>query len=498
MMQPQLTTAPVAAPGGQNFKGPQKTAVGDLEVGMFVAELDRPWLETPFLIQGFEIRHRSQIKTLMSHCRHVYVSRERSRMVGGEKTLAPAGIRAQIHDSKTDGNLYQVRRWGKPARQRLLRSRPAGGNVMPVEREHAAAREVYARVRIEIEEMLRSVSVEQMLDTERAQQVVAACAESILRNPNALLWMAKIKRRDEYIAEHSLDVCILSIAFGQHLGYDGETLQLLGLCGLLHDVGKMAIKPEILYKSSPFDPSEAEYVRRHTAAGYKLLAARKGLHKLVLDVALNHHERVDGTGYPRGLRGHEIAEFTRIISVVDAYDTMISGRSYAAMRTPYEAQKILYANRGTQFDEEITLQFIRVIGPYPPGTLVQLCNGMVGAVLAGRHKFRHLPTVVVVRDENGARIPPLTLDLSLTDRGELDKKFLIKKVLKDGECGVHLRNLRVESSSELTPSLHMTKIPEASGSRLNLNLSINSLLAPVVQRTGSPGRKVTCGQELVP
>ncbi len=447
MMQPGLTTC--APPGGGQLPGRlEKTAVGNLQVGMFVAELDRPWLETPFLIQGFEIRHQSQITTLMSYCRHVYVARERSRMVGGEKTLAPAGIRAVAQEAAKVGDIYQVRGWGKPVRQRQLRSQPAHVNLVPVEQEHGQARATYDRARCDITDILRSVSVGQMLDTERAEQVVAACAESILRNPNALLWMAKIKRKDEYIAEHSLDVCILAVAFGRHLGYSDSALQLLGLCGLLHDVGKMRIKPEILYKKEPVTEREAEYLRRHTEAGCQSLATHKGLHKLVLDVALNHHERVDVTGYPRGLRGHEIADFTRVIAVVDAYDTMISGRSDAAARTPYEAQKILYANKGTQFDEDIALQFIRAIGPYPPGTLVQLCNGMVGAVLAGRHKFRHLPTVLLVRDENGAPIPSWTIDLSLTDQGSLDKAFLIKRVLKDGDCGVHLDTLRVGTGGE--------------------------------------------------
>ncbi len=449
-MQPGLTTYAQPGSSGQIPEGLEKTPVGKLQVGMFVADLDRPWLETPFLIQGFEIRHQSQIRTLMSYCRHVYVARERSRLMGGEKTLAPAGIRSVAHDAAKAGDIYQVRRWGKPARQRQLRSQPAHVNLVPVEQEHSQARAIYELARTDVTDILRSVSVEQMLDTERAEQVVRACAESIFRNPNALLWMAKIKRKDEYIAEHSLDVCILAVAFGRHLGYSDSALQLLGLCGLLHDVGKMRIKPEILYKKEPFTEREAEYLRRHTEAGYQSLAAHKGLHKLVLDVALNHHERVDGTGYPRGLRGHEIAEFTRIIAVLDAYDTMISGRSYAAARTPYEAQKILYANKGTQFDEDIALQFIRAIGPYPPGTLVQLCNGMVGAVLSGRHKFRHLPTVLVVRDENGAPIPSQIIDLSQTDKGSLDKTFLIKRVLKDGDCGVHLDTLRVETGDALS------------------------------------------------
>ncbi len=462
-MQPGLTTC--AAPGTdtQIPNGLEKTAVGKLEVGMFVAQLDRPWLESPFLIHGFEIRHRSQIRTLMSHCRHVYVARGRSRMVGGEKTLAPAGIRCVVQANEKVGNLYQVRRWGKPARQRQLRSQSAQVNSVPVEKEHGPARAIYDQACTDIANLLRSVSVGQMLDTDRAEQVVMACTDSILRNPNAMLWMAKIKRKDEYIAEHSLDVCIMAVAFGRHLGYSDSALQLLGLCGLLHDVGKMRIKPEILYKKEPFTEHEAEYLRRHTEAGYQSLGTQKGLHKLVLDVALNHHERVDGTGYPRGLRGHEIAEFTRVISVLDAYDTMISGRPYAAARTPYEAQKIIYANKGTQFDEDIALQFIRAIGPYPPGTIVQLCNGMVGAVLSGRHKFRHLPTVLVVRDENGAPIPSRSIDLSLTDQGGLDKTFLIKRVLKDGDCGIHLNALRVETAGEQVTVDPGQQIPRVQG-----------------------------------
>lgn len=171
-MQLGLTTCARPGVGAQIFNGLEKTAVGALEVGMFVAELNRPWLETPFLIQGFEIRHQSQIRILMSHCRHVYVARERSRMVGGEKTLAPAGIRCVVHHTEKVGELYQVRRWGKPARQRPLRSQPAHVNSVPVEKEHGPVRTIYDQARTDIADLLCSVSVGQMLDTDRAEQVV--------------------------------------------------------------------------------------------------------------------------------------------------------------------------------------------------------------------------------------------------------------------------------------------------------------------------------------
>lgn len=232
-------------------------------------------------------------------------------------------------------------------------------------------------------------------------------------------------------------------AFGRHLNFEEKELKKLGLCGLLHDVGKMKIPPEILDKPGVLTEDEFSIMQDHTVAGHKLLSEEEGVLPLAVDVVLNHHERPDGSGYPRGLSEDEISEYAKIISVVDAYDAMTSDRCYSRAKSPVDAQKILYENRGKQFDEDCALQFMQAIGPYPPGTWVELHNEMVGIVLAGRRKFRHLPSVILVLDKDKQRVEQKTVDLHLTDKGGLDRGFLIKKTLKDGTYDLHLEDFKL-------------------------------------------------------
>ena len=256
--------------------------------------------------------------------------------------------------------------------------------------------------------------------------------------------MTKIKHSNEYTAEHCLNVCVLAIAFGRHLRMDERDLHLLGLCGLLHDVGKMRIPSAILNKPGRLTADEFEVMKGHTIAGSELLQETAGnLHELTLDVALNHHERPDGTGYPRALSAREISEFSRIISIVDTYDAITSNRCYAPEQPSADAQKIIFQHRGAQFDEELALHFIQAIGPYPPGTMVELRNGMVGIVLAGKPKFRHLPTVLLLRDAVKQPMEERTVELDLTDTGRLDKEFLIRRTHPDGAFGLSVRDYQV-------------------------------------------------------
>ena len=413
-----------------------------VEIGMFVAELDRPWIETPFLIQGFEIRNRSQIRTLTNYCRHVYVLKDGVPRKH-EPTLAP---KLEAPPKKNMGMLLPSARIKPRAEPRrpVMRSRPAYEAAKPARLEHAAARRVLEAGRVNIKGLLHAAHTGQMLDTDIAEETVASCVATILANPEAVLWMTKIKHSNEYTAEHCLNVCVLAIAFGRHLRMDERDLHLLGLCGLLHDVGKMRIPGAILDKPGRLTEEEFAVIQGHTVAGHQLLQdTADRLHELALDVALNHHERPDGTGYPRGLGAREISEFSRIISIVDAYDAITSNRCYAPEQPSADAQKIIFQNRGGQFDEELALHFIQAIGPYPPGTLVELRNGMVGIVLAGKPKFRHLPTVLLLRDADKKPMEERTIELDLTDTGRLDKAFLIRRTHPDGSFGLSVRDYRV-------------------------------------------------------
>jgi len=424
-----------------------KVEVGTLRIGMFVDELDRPWLGTPFPVQGFEIRDDQDIEQLRKYCRHVYVLKQETlgkrpmRQTGGP---AIASATASAKTAAADTPLSTPVRGARPRLGKSSAQARARDYQDLLRQGHQRARAVLDTGRVNIDKLLHSARLGQMLDTQLAEATVEVCVKAILRDPEAMLWMTKIKNESKYTAEHCLNVCILAIAFGRHLGKTEADLQLLGLCGLLHDIGKIRIPTQILDKPGRLTEEEFEIMKQHTVIGRELLEGQLlEAYSPAVEVAHSHHERPDGKGYPRRLGRVEITEFAQIISLVDVYDAITSNRCYSPARLCSEAQKIIFDNRGTQFDDGLALQFIQAIGPYPPGTLVQLHNGMVGLVLASKVKYRHLPTVLVLRDRDNRPMEQLTLDLSQTDVGDLGREFLIDRTLVDGAHGISVHDHRV-------------------------------------------------------
>ena len=418
--------------------------MGDLRMGMLIVELDRPWLETPFLLQGFELSDEDELRTLKKYCQFVYIQgsqRIADRKPGGGTVNSSASKRISATDQGT--MLNHSGRTKEPRERRVVHSRPAYDATLPIRKEIIVAGTAYRKGKSDIKKILRSAQLGQIIDTEVAEVLVSGYVESMLRGSDAMIWMSKIKHESEYTAEHCLNVCILAIAFGLHLGFAAPDLRMLGLCGLLHDVGKMQTPKAILEKRGSLTDEEFTIMRQHTTNGYTLLSQSESLPALPIDVALNHHEKPDGTGYPRGLVEGEVSEYARIIAVVDAYDAMTSDRCYSRGISPVDAQKQIYKFRGTQFDEKYALAFIQAIGPYPPGTIVELHNGMVGIALTGKRKFRHLPTVILLRDNEKNVIDEKIVDLSLTDSEQLDRSYLVRRSLRDGTFDIKLDDYKV-------------------------------------------------------
>lgn len=424
-----------------------RVPVTELKIGMFVAELDRPWLETPFLIQGFTVKSRAEIRKLTEYCRFVYVD------AGGRKWGAKAnpfkdpfksrmqgeasqqGLLDQRHRNKRTGSEFNL--------VETVSKRESHRSTATVYEEHAKARDTYGAAKQSIKGILDQIRVAGLVDSKSAKATVTQCVKSILRNPDAMMWMTRIKNINEYTAEHCLNVSILAIAFGRHLRLPETELEKLGLCGLLHDVGKVKVPDEILNKPETLTPEEFEIMKQHATIGRDMLKKSANVYQYVIDAAYNHHEQIDGKGYPRQLLASELSDFTRIISIVDAFDAMTSDRCYATSRSNLDALKEIYKNRGKQFDEELALEFISVVGPYPPGTIVELKNGCIGIVLQSEAKKRHLPSIELVRDEQGQDIEPRVVNLWDVESGRLDKSHLIQKVLKNGERGIKLQDFPV-------------------------------------------------------
>lgn len=391
-----------------------KIHISELKIGMFVSKLDRPWLETPFLMQGFVIESLDDIDAVAEYAQHVWIDAVSDEWVAPEERATDKG--------QTPKTIYI--------------------NKIDTKKEHAAALETYREARRLTRNLLEDLRLSGVINTEQAKSTVKECVHSILRNSDALIWMSKIRTLDEYTAEHCLNVCILAIAFGRQLGMSEADLERLGLCGLLHDVGKMRVQPEVLHKPSKLTEKEFNMIKAHTVHGRNLLMSSPGIPNSTIDVAYSHHEKVDGTGYPRGLKSAGISELAKIIAIVDAYDAMTADRCYSPSIPSTEALKIIFKDRGTHFDEHLALEFIKSVGLYPPGTVVELVNGLIAIVFETNSKYRHLPKIIAVKKQDVQLQKNVLIDLAGVEDGRLEKSFLIKRALNDGAFGVFIKDYR--------------------------------------------------------
>lgn len=382
---------------------------------MYVVELDRAWTETAFLFQGFRIRQQQEIRLLQEICQHVWVDARRS-----------VGVGQQAQESHL------------PEETSL---QPVIGKVT-FEVEMAQAAPAYQAAREQSLRILQAVRLGQALDVAAVKEVIKDCVESILRNPSAMLWLARIKHKDEYTSEHSLRVAILSIALGRELGLLPLQLEQIGVCGMLHDVGKIKVPNEILNKPGALTPEELAIMQSHAAEGRKLLLSNQQVTAATVDVAYAHHERLDGRGYPRGLDGAKIPYFAKIVAVVDSYDAINSDRVYSKGRSSLESLRILFDARDSHFDADIVNAFIHLIGVYPPGELVELSSGEVGIIIGCPPGNKLKPRVLVVLDEQKQPCKEWVLDLQQTLRDTRGRPFRVKEVLSCGAFGVAIDEFR--------------------------------------------------------
>jgi len=238
------------------------------------------------------------------------------------------------------------------------------------------------------------------LDAESVRRVVNAIVDEILSSEQVLLNLYEIKSSDNYLFSHSLSVTILSIVIGRRLGYNDRFLVDLGIGCMLHDIGKLDIPKEILDKPDKLTPEEYEIVKFHTHYGYRRIRDQdKELPATSAHVAWEHHERYNGSGYPRGLKGEKIHIFSRIASVSDVYDAMTTDRIYRKAYSPNEAMEFVMGGSGTLFDYEVVSAFVRSIAPYPAGDVVLLSTGETAIVIDVNKDFPLRPVVRVLKDD---------------------------------------------------------------------------------------------------
>lgn len=412
--------------------------VSQLKLGMYVSELDKSWLETPFAVQGIQLHSQKDIDSISEYATFVWIDplKQAPHTMETLRTINPADS-----NHKTTSKLKLS---GSIASEKSRKEYPKLNSAAA---EHKAAKSLYFQGKTAIKNILHRVSDLNEIAVDDARALVNGCMESVIRNPDALMWMSKIREQDEYTAEHCLNVCILAMVFGRHLGLSEKEIVRLGLCGLLHDVGKMKMPVDILNKPSKLSADEFDVIKRHTLTGYNLLKESSSfIPPIVAEVARSHHEQMDGSGYPAGIPAGDLNDMVRMISLVDAYDAMTSDRCYSKGKSNTDALKLIYEQKGKQFDEELALEFIRCIGIYPAGTLVQLINGLIGVVIEINQQYRHLPKVLILRDAAGNKVNPFVLNLLDVECGDLSSEHLVRCTLKNRAQGIDI-------SAYISPSL---------------------------------------------
>jgi HD-GYP domain-containing protein (c-di-GMP phosphodiesterase class II) len=391
-----------------------KIDVAQLTIGMYVIELDRPWTETSFLFQGFRIRQQEEIRLLQEACKHVWVD---SRLT--------VGVKQQIIENHALAPELQ----------------PTVGKVSFTQ-EMDQASPVWHAAREESLRLLDAVRMGQELDVSAVKAVVRECVDSILRNPAAMLWLARIKNSDHYTAEHSLRVAIFAIALGRELALPDYQLEQIGVCGMLHDVGKIKVPSAILNKPGALTAEELRIMQSHAIEGRRLLMSNQQVTPATVDVAYSHHERLDGKGYPRGLNASRIPYFAKIIAVVDAYDAINSDRVYSKGKSSLESLRILFDATNSHFDEEIVGHFIRLIGIYPPGEIVELNTGEVGIIIGCSPASKLKPKILRVLDANKKLCKEIVIDLATTTTDANGKPCRVHEVHSSGAFGIDIEAYR--------------------------------------------------------
>jgi HD-GYP domain-containing protein (c-di-GMP phosphodiesterase class II) len=385
----------------------KKISVGELEIGMYVSRVDRPWLDTPFLFQGFRIRNDHDIESLQRYCKHVFIDESKDEDKPDDiplKTFASLPLTAELASIP-----------GMPKR------RVAYEDAVAVEKEMTRARDTKHALGEAVDQVVSNIQVDKKIDAETMQPAVGDMVQSIIRNPDALLWLTKLRSVDSYAYDHAIDTSVLAVMFGRHLGLPKDQLQDLGLTGLLFDIGKLKLPQDMLSKPGKLTDEEFDLVRKHVDFGIEILSQSSGVSERIIDGVRNHHERHDGRGYPSGLRGAEIPIFSRIIAIVDCFDAITSPRPFRAAISAHHAIRQMYEWRDTEFQAQLYEQFIQCLGVYPTGTIVELSSGEVAIVVAQNRTRRLRPRVMLILDEEKVALERNTIvDLSdeLPGRGQ--------------------------------------------------------------------------------
>ena len=394
----------------------KKVSVDELEIGMYVASLDRPWKETSFLFQGFLIREQEEVDQLKKLCRDVFILLpDEEIVITGGVPREPLGV--PLPQEVVGKKKYET-------------THAAKDEVQAVEASH----DKLVSVLKDVETMLKE---HHDLKLPMVEESVNVMVESIERNPDAYLWLTRLRKFDSYIYRDSLTSAVLAATVGRELGLEHDKLNALATGALFMDIGKIALPSELLNKPGRLTDDEWTLMKSHVEHGLRILDETPNVSIDVLDIVRTHHERLDGSGYPSLLQGTSIPLLGQIAGIVDFYVSISTPRPYAKPISPSNATYMLYRQQGRHFSEELVRCFIQAIGTYPTGSLVELSSGEIGIVVSQNPGLRLKPNVVLLLDPKKRSYDsyPIVSLVDYTYQND-SKPVTIRKTLPDGYHGI--------------------------------------------------------------
>lgn len=389
--------------------------VEQLTFGTFISKLDRPWTETPFVFQGFVLKSEKQLDVLKKYCKHVFIDPEKEEL----KTLGKV----------TAEDLAKVR------------GTTVYKEAASVEVELPLAQNAFTTTTMVVKELSRAAEIGNSIDSSRSHEAATQITESVVRNPDAMALLIKLQEKSGATLSRAVEVSVLMTIFGRFLQLPQERLKILGMLGLLQDVGRLKLPAELAARG-PINAAEVELYQTHVNHSVRILSNTPGLPPELPGLASLHHERFDGSGYPRGLRGDAIAFPGLIAGIVDAFDSLTAPKPFGQNLSPANALSIMYKGRGTEFHPALVEQFIQCIGVYPVGSVVELNSGEVAIVIAQNMVRRMQPRIMVVKDAQGNRLVPYKmLDLMKEPKFRPDEPYRIQRSLEYGSVKIDPREM---------------------------------------------------------
>ena len=383
----------------------KKIRVDRLKTGMFIHDLNCSWMVHPFFGSSLSVKNETIIQKIVKFgIREVYIDTDK----GLDVEDAVIEEAPQEEDQKL--NISE-----EP--EEITGAYEINFDVIKpvaVGEEIIKAKIIREEALLTVQRAMADIKSGNKIDKETVVHTVDDILVSILRNKNALSGLRMLRKTDEYLYNHSINVCTLMVSFGKFLGFDPRFLREIGIGSLLHDIGTMKIPSAILNKKSALSEEEYSEIKKHVEYGRRILEETEGVTETSITTAYHHHERLDGSGYPNGLKGDKISYAGQAIAIIDVYDALTTKKCYRRKIPPTQALEMIYEWSGTQFNRELVQKFIRCIGIYPVGSLVRLKSGLIAVVVNHSEENLLQPIVRVIYNKKAERYISVPYDINLS------------------------------------------------------------------------------------